>query len=1024
MQSSLWKLAVIAGVVAACLLVIVHARQDLANQTAENEDGANQEVGPLTPELNASDDHLETDEDIVNDDGSFRDEHQHSGDEVSTANHVGSHHNEMLHVSESSSTIPEIDPFADVNHAEPEPLDDINQNEPDVNKELPPLIGQGEPLSAEPSGSIPRLLNETPEEDVAAADEETPSNDEPDDFGEPITSDPVGLFDAAQQEQSLTIEVEDEAQPTLTADETNKENETAVDPFQDEPTLPETEAAVPESDAGLTLKPLMLDSEPAETLPLEDLPLENLTVPEEEPSFDTELPAESQPDVSMPTAGDEDAPPSGAFLETPVVEDVIEDITVEEGGLPVMETLDAKILDLPPPPVESPEVVPAEPDVIPIDDPFQESSLEPVPATDDLESFDSEKIEDEPAAEPLDATRPLYKGVFDFGDDPQTEKEGDTEAVDEAPPLISFPNAETETPEQMLTDEVDTTSEDPAVDLTAPLPVPDIEEAPAELDEEPSLQPIEEPVEEPAPIDESADPELIPLEKIPARVKEPDAIPKAAPLEIPEVTEEKPAELPVVEDPNPDENTDVFGDGTIEENSPRGPQKPQLTIEKISPPSAILGKPFIYSIIIKNVGQSRAGRVVVEDEIPRGAKLTGTIPQAELAGKKLIWKMGTLDPGQERKISIRVIPVAEGPIGSVATVNFVSEVAAETVVTKPELSVKISAPQEAPLGKPVVFHFLVSNSGNVVARKVVLRDILPDNLKHPGGNDLEYEIGDLPVGQTRDVQLTLKPTQVGKAINQAIVTAEGDISVKAEASLKIVDAGVTVIRTGPKSRILKRAASFTNSIKNKSKTPISDIVVVEQIPEGMKFLKASPGGNFNPQKKTVTWHIQQIAGEQIEDVSVMLLPETPGTMESVIRVFGQEGELSTAKAETAIRGFSKLDLKITHAEQPLEVGERVSYRIKVHNRGTEPATGVLTSILLPEEMKLISLNGPGAHRQSAQQVDLAEIVEIGPEKTVTIDLLLQAQTAGDTRLQVQIQSDQMKKPFNREAATIVYSAME
>ncbi len=262
------------------------------------------------------------------------------------------------------------------------------------------------------------------------------------------------------------------------------------------------------------------------------------------------------------------------------------------------------------------------------------------------------------------------------------------DVINETPPLPSFPETDVLEPEAMLTDETEpvaTESTDGEEVLDAePTLIPEVEETFTETLEEPAEEPVEEVATE---LIAEPEPELLPAEPVPAR----------APNEEVLSTDTNPVKTqPAAEEDILHE--DVIGEGTIDADSPRGEQRPQLTIDKQSPPTAVLGKPFIYSILIKNVGQSSAGHVTVEDEIPRGAKLTGTIPQAELVGKKLIWKSGTLQPNQERKISIRVIPIAEGPIGSVATVNFVAEVAAQTVVEKPELKVSINAPKEAPLG--------------------------------------------------------------------------------------------------------------------------------------------------------------------------------------------------------------------------------------------------------------------------------------------------------------------------------------
>ncbi|TXT26319.1 MAG: hypothetical protein FD138_2867, partial [Planctomycetota bacterium] len=135
----------------------------------------------------------------------------------------------------------------------------------------------------------------------------------------------------------------------------------------------------------------------------------------------------------------------------------------------------------------------------------------------------------------------------------------------------------------------------------------------------------------------------------------------------------------------------VAGDGTLRADAPRGPQRPELKIEKIAPPNATLNQPMVYTIVIRNVGDSAANAVVVEDQIPMGTKLSGTIPRAELTGKKLIWRLGTIKPGDLKEIQVKVVPVAEGQVGSVATVNFTAEVASRTTIASPKLSVKLTA---------------------------------------------------------------------------------------------------------------------------------------------------------------------------------------------------------------------------------------------------------------------------------------------------------------------------------------------
>nr|MCH9791254.1 DUF11 domain-containing protein [Planctomycetota bacterium] len=231
----------------------------------------------------------------------------------------------------------------------------------------------------------------------------------------------------------------------------------------------------------------------------------------------------------------------------------------------------------------------------------------------------------------------------------------------------------------------------------------------------------------------------------------------AQPIEISPTPEPKP--LSLVESQQPELQAPV------KPNVQQKIQSPKMTIQKLAPPEAVLGQPFIYQVLVKNTGTTSAQDVVVEDRIPQGAKLTGTIPRAEQMNNRIIWRLGTMDPGTEKKISIRVIPEAAGQIGSVATVNFVTKVASETKITAPQLTIKTDQPAAVKPGEITVVNYTITNSGSGDAKNVYLRSIIPPQFTHPGGDDLEYSVGIIPAGETKQVQLKLKAIKPGAGKN-------------------------------------------------------------------------------------------------------------------------------------------------------------------------------------------------------------------------------------------------------------------
>ncbi len=136
------------------------------------------------------------------------------------------------------------------------------------------------------------------------------------------------------------------------------------------------------------------------------------------------------------------------------------------------------------------------------------------------------------------------------------------------------------------------------------------------------------------------------------------------------------------------------GDAQLE-----GVQSPQLSIQKLAPKEVQVGKPATFRVTVRNTGTIPACEVEVCDQVPRGARLVATMPQARRGVRgELVWTLGTIRPGEESKIEMQVMPVAEGEIGSVATVHFGADASARSIVTRPQLVVDTKAPNKVMIG--------------------------------------------------------------------------------------------------------------------------------------------------------------------------------------------------------------------------------------------------------------------------------------------------------------------------------------
>ncbi len=457
-------------------------------------------------------------------------------------------------------------------------------------------------------------------------------------------------------------------------------------------------------------------------------------------------------------------------------------------------------------------------------------------------------------------------------------------------------------------------------------------------------------------------------------------------------------------------------------------QSPKMTIQKMAPPEAVLGQPFIYHVLVKNVGTTSAQEVIVEDRIPHGANLTGTIPRAEQINNRIIWRLGTMGPGEEKKISIRVIPEESGQIGSVATVNFATKVAAETNITAPKLVIKSDQPGAVKPGDITVVNYSITNSGTGDAKNVYVRSIIPPQFTHPGGDDLEYSVGIIPAGETKQIQLKLKAVKPGAGKNISSVIGDGNIKAETEVPLKVIGTSEKILltRKGPKNRYLGRSGTYENVVTNNSETPIQNISVFESVPPGMKFVTASAQGQFDPVRKVVQWDIPNLAASDRQVLTVELEPLEVGKQISTVQVVIDNSSKFSAnlQSETTIIGQPLLKVETSELKGPLEVGEKMVMQVQLKNQGSASATNVEFRVKIPQELVFLSATGPVQYKQAGSYVIFEPTQELPAKQVLDFELSLTARTKGDARVLVQVQSKQMEKPLSKEEAVPVLEKLQ
>ena len=327
-----------------------------------------------------------------------------------------------------------------------------------------------------------------------------------------------------------------------------------------------------------------------------------------------------------------------------------------------------------------------------------------------------------------------------------------------------------------------------------------------------------------------------------------------------------------------------------------------MEITKTIPADGAIGTPLVYTIHIQNTGKTTAYEVILEDPIPQGAKLTGTVPQAELDAGRLNWELGTMKPGDQHKILVRVIPTRAGDLGSTATVRFASHAAAITQIaankaapaasttstrpiakaaaTAPDsagqanpttkqstnpttkqsgIALQVTAPDRANVGDVLTLKFTLTNHTLLDQTGIVLRNEISAQLEHPAGSDLEYPLPTLAAGASKEITLQVTAKTKGPATNSATLTSGQKLLAIDKDTIQIGTPQVlTIEQTVPPQASIGAATELKIVITNNSQAPTQPATLSQTLAPGLDFLASSGESDYDPVNGQISWQLASL----------------------------------------------------------------------------------------------------------------------------------------------------------------------
>jgi uncharacterized repeat protein (TIGR01451 family) len=285
---------------------------------------------------------------------------------------------------------------------------------------------------------------------------------------------------------------------------------------------------------------------------------------------------------------------------------------------------------------------------------------------------------------------------------------------------------------------------------------------------------------------------------------------------------------------------------------------------------------------------------------------------------------------------------------------------------------------------------------------------------------LEFDIGTLKAGETRELELVLMAEKAGKTVNVLSARADGNLQVQQEVEFEVIAPGLTVDVDGPERRYLERPATYEVNVENPGTAPAHDVKIVTKLPKGLRFVRANNMGEYDASTHAVYWSLAELPEGERGTVELVAMPIEAGPQTLEVESRAGQGLTDQTQQQIMIEGLAAIMFEVKDLEDPIEVGGETGYEIRVVNQGTKAATNVQVAVNLPPGMQLVSAEGETQHSQQRDAIVFEPLAQLAAKADTVYRIRAQGTSAGDQRVTVQVNTDDLGQPIRREESTLVF----
>jgi len=444
-----------------------------------------------------------------------------------------------------------------------------------------------------------------------------------------------------------------------------------------------------------------------------------------------------------------------------------------------------------------------------------------------------------------------------------------------------------------------------------------------------------------------------------------------------------------------------------------------VEIEAALPESIYAGSEFEYQVMLTNVSDFMLYDVVLR-------QYEGMAPERR-AGRDTAastppyddYDVGALRPGQTRRVTVRSTAGDVGTFEACSAVLYNPAFCVSAPVVRPELALVKRGPRTAIVGETVEYAVTVSNTGVGAARDVVVTDTLPSGLRGEDGQRYTFDAGDLDPGDEETFTIEATAMRTGEFVNEANARSARGLEARAQLTTDVRQPQLAIDKGGPDIDYSNVGVDFPIRVTNTGSATARNVVLRDEIPEGMRFIEASAGGTASD--GVVTWSLGNIPPNEEREVIVRLEGEQPGRYRNCAAVSSDFVDAVTDCAEFRLEGVTALLLEVVDRHDPIRVGERERYTITVVNQGNRAANNVGVEIILDERTDFVSIDGPTTLVRTGEGLRVRPVESLAPGDSAVWNVVVEGEGQGDTRFRVRMTADELARPVFESESTRIFN---